>query len=437
MQINFKNELLNKIKDKTAKVTIVGAGYVGLPLAVLCAEAHFETVVIDIDKIRVEKLANGISDVEAVPSTRLQNAINCCLEFTSEFYPIGESDVIILCVPTPLNKNHQPDLSYIQNAMESVSQFMRSGQLLILESTSYPGTTEEILVTKVSTKGYSVGEDYFIGYSPEREDPGNEQFTTFQIPKVVSGYEKNCLILVSAFYEKIISKIVPVSSTKTAEFTKLFENIYRSVNISLVNETKMITDRFGVNIHEVIEAAGTKPFGFTKFHAGPGVGGHCIPIDPFYLSWKAKEFGLSTKFIDIAGEINNEISNWIVQKIIYGLNEHHKSINGSDILLIGMAYKKDIGDWRESPAIEILQKLRQLGASVRYCDPLLKRRQELEKRVGNSGVNWEDLEIKNYDAVVVVTDHSLFDYNKIRQNARLIIDTRNVYKSDHPNVIRA
>ena len=437
MPINFKNELLNKIKDKTAKVSIVGAGYVGLPLAVLCAEACFDTVVIDIDTIRVEKLANGISDVEAVPSTRLQNAIDGCLEFTSEFYNIGESDVIILCVPTPLNKNYQPDLSYIQNAIESVSLFMRSGQLLILESTSYPGTTEEILVTKVSTKGYNVGKNYFIGYSPEREDPGNEQFTTFQIPKVVSGHEKNCLIVVSAFYEKIISKIVPVSSTKTAEFTKLFENIYRSVNISLVNETKMITDRFGVNIHEVIEAAGTKPFGFTKFHAGPGVGGHCIPIDPFYLSWKAKEFGLSTKFIDIAGEINNEIPNWIVQKIIYSLNEHHKSINGSDILLIGMAYKKDIGDWRESPAIEILQKLKKLGAGVRYCDPLLTRRQELKTRFGNSGVNWEDLELKNYDAVVIVTDHSLFDYNKIRQNARLIIDTRNVYKSDHPNVIRA
>jgi len=437
MTQNYKIELLEKLAQKKAKITIVGAGYVGLPLSMLCSEAGFYTIVLDTDKPRLERLKNGESDIEAVSNDRLQKAIVTNLNFSSEYYVIGDCDIIIICLPTPLNKSYQPDLSYIENAMSSILPFMRNGQMIVLESTSYPGTTEELIVNEIIKMNYLLGEDYFVAYSPEREDPGNEKFTTFDIPKIVSGHTENCLSIAMATYGNLVSKVVTVSSTKAAELTKLFENIYRAVNIGLVNETKIIADKLDINIHEVIDAAGTKPFGFNKFYAGPGIGGHCIPIDPFYLSWKAKEIGVSSKFIDAAGEINREMPNWIVHKIILSLNSKKKSINGSKILIFGMAYKKDVGDWRESPAIEILLQLTNMGAQVEYCDPLVNRIEELQRKVSVIQVDYKTTSLASYDAIVIATDHSSFNYAEIQKHSNLIIDTRNVFKSNYSNVVKA
>ena len=437
MTVNFLDDLLIKIDQKKAKVTVIGAGYVGLPLAILSSNAGFHTTILDNNSDRVTQLKAGISEIETISDQQLQNSLANKLRISSEYYVIGDSDLIFMCLPTPLTRTSQPDLSYIIDAMDSIKQFMRAGQMLALESTTYPGTTEELLVNRVLEMKYTVGLDYFVVYSPEREDPGNKDFTTYSIPKIISGHTENCLCIAEAIYGRLISKVVSVSSTKTAEFTKLYENIYRAVNISLANETKIIADKLGINIHEVVEAAGTKPFGFTKFYAGPGIGGHCIPIDPFYLSYKAREIGVESKFIDVMGEINKKMPDWVCQKVTTGLNKKQKSVYNSKILILGMAYKKDVGDWRESPALEIFSQLKGRGANIHYCDPLINRTKELDATLGKYRVDYTTSDFSSYDAIVIATNHSIFDFVEIQKQSHLIIDTRNVFSADYPNVVRA
>ena len=437
MTVNFLDDLLTKIERKKAKVTVIGAGYVGLPLAILSSKAGFHTTLLDNNSDRVTQLKAGVSEIEAISDQQLQNSLANNLVISSEYYVIGDSDLIFICLPTPLTKTSQPDLSYIEEAMDSIKPFMRAGQMIALESTTYPGTTEELLVNKVLKMRYTVGLDYFVVYSPEREDPGNKDFTTYSIPKIISGHTKNCRSVAESIYGHLISKVVTVSSTKTAELTKLYENIYRAVNISLVNETKIIADKLGVNIHEVVEAAGTKPFGFNKFYAGPGIGGHCIPIDPFYLSYKAREIGVESKFIDVMGEINKKMPEWVCQKVAASLNKEQKSVYNSKILILGMAYKRDVGDWRESPALDIFSQLKEMGANIHYCDPIINRIKELDAALGKYRVDYTISEFSSYDAIVIVTNHSIFDFVEIQKQSNLIIDTRNVFSADYPNVVRA
>jgi len=367
---------------------------------------------------------------------------------TTDFSEISNVDVIIICVPTPLGVHNEPDLSYIHGTLENIKPYLKENQLLVLESTTYPGTTEEILVpfiesipdsslTTHHSSLFTIGENFFIGYSPEREDPGNKNFTTKTIPKVVSGVTENCLDLTEMLYDQIVDQTVPVSSPKVAEMTKIMENIHRAVNIGLVNELKMVADKMDIDIYEVINAAATKPFGFTPFYPGPGLGGHCIPIDPFYLAWKAKEVGLNIRLIKLAGEINANMPNYVVQKVVNTLNNVGKSVKGSDILILGLAYKKNVGDTRESPSLIIIQKLIKIGGNVDYCDPLVPS----FPKTGNYKLSLESVKldpekIRSYQIVVLVTDHDSFDYNLILQNAKIIVDTRGCFIAKE-NIIRA
>ena len=437
-------ELKNKVETRQAQIGIIGMGYVGLPLALLFSEESFRVTGFDIEPKKVSTLNAGSSYIVRVPAQSIQNAQKSGFRATDDYSEIAGMDAVIICVPTPLNDHHEPDLRYVRVTVESIAPYIHEGQLIVLESTTYPGTTEEIVVPlleKGNPGGLKVSRNLdesgvHVAFSPEREDPGNDTVKRHDIPKVVGGCSSAASELAAAFYGSIFRRVVPVSSPATAEMTKLLENIYRCVNIALVNELKQLCMKMGIDIHEVIEAAKTKPFGFQAFYPGPGLGGHCIPIDPFYLSWKAKEFDFRTRFIELAGHVNTNMPYFVIEQINTGLNRSHKPVNGSKVLILGVAYKRDIDDLRESPALTIIELLREKGAVVSYNDPYFAtvghgRHYALDM----TNTPLENLE--QYDAVVIVTDHSTYDYRAIVEQSQLIVDTRNATKGiDSPKILR-
>lgn len=421
----MKNTLIEKIQQKSAVIGIVGLGYVGLPLMLRYSEMGFRILGLDIDENKTSKLNRGESYIEHIAPEKIAAACTAGFEATTDFSRIAEVDAIILCVPTPLNKYREPDISFVINTTDAVKPYLRAGQILSLESTTYPGTTEEELLPRMQENGLIVGENVFLVYSPEREDPGNPNFETRTIPKVIGGHTSACLEAGVALYQAAIDEVVPVSSTKAAELTKLLENIHRAVNIGLVNEMKIVADKMNIDIHEVIRAAATKPFGFVPYYPGPGLGGHCIPIDPFYLTWKAREYGVNTRFIELAGEVNSAMPDYVVNKTVLALNEREKSLKNAKILVLGIAYKKNVDDMRESPSVQIMEKLRDLGASVAYCDPhvpVFPVMREHHFDLQSEAFTADNL--ARFDCVILATDHDKFDYDLLRQHARLIVDTR-------------
>lgn len=435
--INFKTTLLEKFQNFNAKIGIIGLGYVGLPLALEFAEAGYKVTGFDVDSDKVLKLTQGETYINHIPAKKIKEQVERQRFFaTNDFSLLKEMDAIIICVPTPLNKYREPDISFIENSGKEISKYFKPGKLVVLESSTYPGTTEEVLkpfldrpINEEINAELTCGKDYFLAFSPEREDPNNPDYTTKTIPKVIGGYTKDCLDVAKSLYDRVIVKTIPVSSTKVAEATKLLENIYRSVNIALVNELKMVFDRMGIDIWEVIEAAKTKPFGFQAFYPGPGLGGHCIPIDPFYLTWKAREYEITTKFIELAGEINTMQPYFVVQKISEALNDNNKTIKGSKILILGAAYKKNIDDLRESPSLKLIEILEDRGAIVDYSDPYIPVLPNTRKyQLNLKSVELTSENLQKYDAVVLSTDHDNFDYDLIYKSSNLIIDTRNAFK---------
>jgi UDP-N-acetyl-D-glucosamine dehydrogenase len=431
-------QLIGLLEDRRAVVGILGMGYVGQPLALRYAELGYKVIGFDIDAEKVADLNAGRSHIEHISDADIRRANAAGLECTIDFSRAAEADALILCVPTPLNKYREPDLSYVINTIESIVPYLRAGQVVSLESTTYPGTTEEELLPRVTAGGLTVGQDIFLIYSPEREDPGNAHFTTHTIPKVVGGHTPVCLEVGKALYRKAIDQIVPVSSTKVAELTKLLENIHRAVNIGLVNEMKIVADRMGIDIFEVIDAAATKPFGFTAYYPGPGLGGHCIPIDPFYLTWKAREYGLHTRFIELSGEVNRAMPEYVVGKVTKALNDRFKSLKGSRLLVLGIAYKKNVDDMRESPAVEVMELLRAAGADVAYSDPHVPVFPKMrEHHFDLASIALTPQAVASYDAVVLTTDHAKFDYEMVRTHAQVIIDSRGVYRTAADNIVKA
>lgn len=431
-------DIRTKLESKSAVIGIVGLGYVGIPLALRFSEVGFPIVGFDIDQNRVDALNSGRSPIKHISAQSVAAMVDAGFEATTDFSRISDVDAIIICVPTPLSRHREPDMSFIVGTMDSIEPYLRRDQLLSLESTTYPGTTAEILEPYVKRRGFVIGDDYFLVYSPEREDPGNTNFSTRSIPKVVGGTTPKCRALGELLYAAAVDRVVPVSSTQVAELTKLLENIHRSVNIGLVNEMKLIADKMGIDIYEVIDAAATKPFGFTPYYPGPGLGGHCIPIDPFYLTWKAKEYGLSTHFIELAGEVNRDMPTWVVGKIADALNDRRKSLKGSRILALGIAYKRDVDDMRESPSVMVMEILRDRGAVVEYSDPNVPVFPKMrEHKFDLKSVELTPATIGSYDCVVMLTDHSDFDYALIADNAQLIVDTRGKYRAPLNNVVKA
>jgi len=430
--MTVKDDLIQKIQAHKARVGVVGLGYVGLPLVLRFGEEHFPVIGFDVDPVKVRKLNAGESYIRHIQATRLQALLKeKQFEATSDFARLAEADCIIICVPTPLTEKKDPDLQYIESTADAISKTLRRGQLVSLESTTYPGTTEEILLERFRAKGLEAGKDYFLVFSPEREDPGNPKFSTRTIPKVVGGFTPDCLEAGRTLYAQVIDRVVTVSTTRAAELVKLLENIYRSVNIALVNELKLLTDRMGIDIWEVIDAASTKPFGYTPFYPGPGLGGHCIPIDPFYLSWKAKEYDFATRFIQLAGEINTSIPRYVVDKVAAALNDRSKSLRDSKILILGVAYKKDVDDVRESPALEIMELLQGKGAVLAYSDPYIPRLHKMRHYDFSQMASvqlTEDL-LETSDVALITTDHTSFDYQWIVDHAPLVIDTRNATRA--------
>lgn len=429
---------LEKLAAQQAVIGIVGLGYVGIPLALRFREAGFTVLGFDIDAQRVAGLNAGRSPIKHIPGADIAAMVAGGFSATGDFSRIPEADAIIICVPTPLSRHREPDLSFIVGTMDTIAPHLRAGQLLSLESTTWPGTTDEVLRPYVEKRGLRIGEDFFLVYSPEREDPGNPNFTTRTIPKIVGGTTAACRAAGEALYGAVIDRVVPVSSTQAAELTKLLENIHRSVNIGLVNEMKIIADRMDIDIYEVIDAAATKPFGFTPYYPGPGLGGHCIPIDPFYLTWKAREYGLSTHFIELAGEINRDMPQWVIAKIAAALNERHKALKGSRVLALGIAYKRDVDDMRESPSVLVMEILRDRGAIVDYSDPNVPVFPRMrEHRFDLKSVELTPENLASYDCVVLLTDHSDFDYGLIVDHAQLVVDTRGRYREPHEKVVKA
>lgn len=430
--------LESKIENKDAIIGIVGLGYVGIPLALIYVEAGFKVVGIDIDTEKVNSLNNGLSYIEHIKSNRIKSAISCGFKATSDFSEIQNVDAVIICVPTPLNAYREPDLSFVLNTTKALVPFLKNDTIISLESTTYPGTTEEELKPIIEKAGFIVGENIYLTFSPEREDPGNEIYNTKTIPKICGGVTKKCLEVGVKLYSKVLDSVVPVSSTRVAEMTKLLENIHRAVNIGLVNEMKIIADKMDIDIHEVIRAAATKPFGFVPYFPGPGIGGHCIPIDPFYLTWKAREFGFHTRFIELAGEINDSMPVWVIDKVIFALNQVSKPVKGSKILLLGIAYKKNVDDMRESPSVIMMEKLRDLGAEISYSDPHVpifpKMRQH---KFDLTSVNLNQNELQKFDLVILATNHDAFDYKLIKNESKLIVDTRGVFQGNDPKIIKA
>jgi len=428
--------LFTKIKDRSVIVGIIGLGYVGLPLAIRFSRQNFQVIGFDIEKEKVDQLNEGKSYIKHIVAEDVSEISNNGFSATVDFSQISNVDVIIICVPTPLGIHNEPDLSFINGTLESIRPYIKNNQILILESTTYPGTTEEILVPFIESipdsslithhsSLFTIGENFFVGYSPEREDPGNQKFTTKTIPKVVSGVTENCLELTKILYDQIVDQTVPVSSPKVAEITKILENIHRAVNIGLVNEIKMVADKMDIDIYEVINAASTKPFGFTPYYPGPGLGGHCIPIDPFYLTWKAKEVGIGTRFIELAGEINTAMPDYVLQKIIDSLNSIGKAVNGSKVLVLGLAYKKNVDDLRESPSLKLIDGLIERGCNVDFVDPFFKTIPQTRKhKFELIGKQLDAHTLASADLVLLATDHDIFDYKMIENHSRLIVDTR-------------
>ena len=425
--------LQKKIQEKDAVVGIIGLGYVGLPLALQILSHDLKVIGYDSDLKKINSLLERKSYIKTVSDSDLQGKIFENFTPTSREIDLKSVDIFIICVPTPLDKSLSPDLTYILNAREVISKVIQEGSMVSLESTTYPGCTEELL-GDFFAENLIIGESVFVGYSPEREDPGNENFSTGNIPKVVSGVTKNCAKLMDDFYSIFITKTVPVSSTKSAEMVKLLENIYRSVNIGLINEMKIIADKFDIDIFEVVDAASTKPFGFNAFYPGPGLGGHCIPVDPFYLSWKAKEYGYNAKFIELSGEINREMPRYILEKTAYVLNESKKSINDSKILIIGISYKKDIDDIRETPATEIFSLLQASGSTINYHDPYVSSFTVNSKNYSSVDLNKEN--INEADITLIVTNHKNIDYDLIYNYSNAILDTRGQYNINLEKVYR-
>ncbi len=423
--MNALQDLLDRIERRRAVVGIAGLGYVGLPLALRFAEEGFRVIGFDIDPEKVERLNRGESYIEHISSEAVAQAAGAGLQATTDFSRAAEADALILCVPTPLDRYRNPDLSFVLDTMDALLPHMHAGQLVSLESTTWPGTTEEKLKPRIEERGLKVGEDVFLVYSPEREDPGNPKYTTRNIPKVCGGVTEACLKAGVALYGQVVDEVVPVSSTQAAELTKLLENIHRAVNIGLVNEMKIVADRMNIDILEVIRAAATKPFGFTPYWPGPGLGGHCIPIDPFYLTWKAREYGVHTRFIELAGEINSSMPDYVVNKVILALNGVEKPVKGSRILVLGIAYKKNVDDMRESPSVELMMKLSELGAEIAYSDPHIPVFPKIRKcHFDLSSVALTPETLAEYDCVLLATDHDRFDYDMIGRHAQLIVDAR-------------
>ena len=428
-------QFIQKIENRSTRVGVIGMGYVGLPLSLLFSEERFAVTGFDIDTKKVSTLNAGGSYIVRIPGTEIQAAQQHGFRATSDYSEIANVDVVIICVPTPLNEHHEPDLSYIRDTAQAIAPHLHQGQLIILESTTYPGTTEEVLIPILeegNTKGLSINRDastsgFYVAFSPEREDPGNDTVARRDIPKVVGGVGPVALELASAVYASIFNRTIPVSTPAAAEMTKLLENIYRCVNIALVNELKQLCDRMGIDLFEVIDAAKTKPFGFQAFYPGPGLGGHCIPIDPFYLSWKAKQYDFRTRFIELAGEVNVAMPYYVVDKTIEALNEQSKALKNARVLVLGLAYKRDVDDLRESPSLTIIELLKQRGAVVSYNDPFFPyvgrgRHYDLDMH----GVSLDNL--AQYDCVLIVTDHSDYDYARIVRESQLVVDTRNATK---------
>ncbi|KPD20485.1 nucleotide sugar dehydrogenase [Idiomarina abyssalis] len=432
------NQLRKKIESKSAVIGILGLGYVGQPLLLRYSELGYNVIGFDIDVNKVEQLNSGSSSIEHIDNERVRKAVNSGFEASVDFSRVRECDALILCVPTPLNRYREPDMNFIIETADMMKPYLREGQIVSLESTTYPGTTEEILQPRLEENGLIVGKSIFLIYSPEREDPGNPNFETRTIPKIVGGVTAQCQSLGVTLYEQAIDQVVQVSSTKVAELTKLLENIHRAVNIGLVNEMKVVADKMGIDIFEVIDAAATKPFGFTAYYPGPGLGGHCIPIDPYYLTWKAREYGLNTRFIELSGEVNRAMPEFVIGKLMDGLNNLGKALSKSKILVLGIAYKKNVDDMRESPSVEILDLIRKKGAEVHYSDPYVSTFGPL--KAYNYSLTSKDITAKTlseYDAVLLTTDHDKFDYDLIAENASLIIDTRGRFRGNNSNVVKA
>jgi UDP-N-acetyl-D-glucosamine dehydrogenase len=433
--------LLGKIESREVLVGVIGLGYVGLPLALTFAEKGFHVAGFDVDTAKVEALCAGRNYIKHLDGSRLANALSAgLLQASADFRRLGEPDVLIICVPTPLTAQREPEMSFIINTVQQIRARLRRGQLVVLESTTYPGTTDELVRRILEESGLECGRDFFLAFSPEREDPGNTQFGTATIPKIVGGVDAAGGDLAQRLYDQIVVRTVRVGSAREAEAAKLVENIFRAVNIALVNELKIVFGRMGIDVWNVLDAASTKPFGFMRFNPGPGWGGHCIPLDPFYLSWKAREYGVTPKFIELAGEVNVRMPEYVLERLTLALNERRKSVRGSRVLVLGVAYKKDIDDPRESPAFEIIGGLLGLGADVSYHDPHVPRAPRMR--------SWPDLPsmtsvpltaetLGGQDAVLVVTDHSSVDYDLVARHAPLIVDTRGIYRSPLPNVVKA
>ena len=435
------SDLKEKIKLNKFKVGIIGMGYVGLPLALEFAEKGITTIGFDLDESKIKSInEDKKSYIKHISTESIKNTVKAgTLKATTKFSQLKEVDAIIICVPTPLDKNREPDMKYIVQTGEEIAKHLRPGHFVSLESTTYPGTTDELLKGIFDKTGLKVGKDYYLCFSPEREDPNNPNYVTSTIPKVIGGVTKKCLELGLLIYGKVIGELVPVSSTKAAEATKLLENIYRSINIALVNELKTVFDKMEIDVWEVIDAASTKPFGYTPFYPGPGLGGHCIPIDPFYLTWKAREYETNTKFIELAGEINTNMPHYVIAKVMDALNSKRKALKDSKILILGLAYKKNIDDIRESPSLKLIELLQERGAKVDYNDEYVKSIPELRKyNFNKKSVKLSKENLKKYDLVLLSTDHSYYDHKAILKHASLIVDTRNAFKDlKSPKIFKA
>src|SRR3989339_162605 len=428
--------LKENIEKRKATVAIIGLGYVGLPLAIECAKEVFKTIGLDIDNKKISILNAKKSYIKHIPSEKIKNLRS--FEPSTDFSKLKNCDCVIICVPTPLTEMKEPDMSYVVDTTESISKYLKKGQLIVLESTTYPGTTDEVVKPILEKKGLKAGIDFYLAFSPEREDPGNKNYTTKTIPKVIGGINRISTEIASLLYGSIINKIVPVSSMKVAEATKMLENTFRAINIALVNELKILFDKMGFDIWEVIEASKTKPFGYMPFYPGPGWGGHCIPIDPFYLSWKAKQYNFQTKFIELAGEVNTRMPEYVIEKLQDALNKKGLALSRSKILLLGMSYKKDSDDIRESPSLELIEILEKKGAQVSYNDPYIPiipkmRHHKIEKK----SVALTSKNLKGFDAVLISTNHTNYDYDFILKNSKLIVDTRNAINKKDSKIVRA
>lgn len=437
------SSLEQKIKNRDATIGVIGLGYVGLPLIHAFIEGGFKTIGYDIDQTKVDLLMQGKSYIGHIPESWLQKWLEEKKFFaTSDSQQLAKADAILICVPTPLTETRDPDLSYVVSSMELIAKVLRKGQLVVLESTTYPGTTRDVSLPILEKTGLKAGEDFFLAYSPEREDPGNQQFSAAKIPKVVGGLEPQSQRLAEALYRSVVVDVVSVSSCETAELCKILENTYRAVNIALVNELKLLCHRMGVDVWEVIEAAKSKPFGFQAFYPGPGLGGHCIPIDPFYLTWIARKYGMSTRFVELAGEVNSSMPHYVIQRLAMALNDMGKAVRGSKVVILGLAYKKDVDDMRESPSLELMEQLVEMGAEVTYSDPYIPKMKRM-RAYSFPGMVSQELSpefLKSQDCVLLATDHSDFDYEHIAKHTKLVVDTRNAFKNvsgDRKNIVKA